>query len=401
MRNFPNFLEAYLQYAKDDLAPDNYILWSGLSLIASALERKVWLVEDRKIMYPNLFVLLVGPPGGGKSITVGKARPIYNGLAAKVRGPQREFKIIEGIATQAGVCEAMETVTAEPDGSKYSSMYIIGAEGSDSALKNHADDFRSTACAMYDCEPIYQKTLKTKSYRIPNPVMNILAGTTYDFLQTIVDQNSVLGGLASRFTYVIGEKPVPAESKLGQAGKEVDYEAIKKLTEDLQYIYNLRGQFKFDPKAIALHKDWWSAYSKEVNECTSERLRSLLIRKPLLLKKVMMHFSVAERDDLGITEQHMEYAITAVDAATKDLTKVISSAMMGNRLSQDGLNQFIMQAIKKNNNKLSVRELKRKIIGYGGDIAKYDGTIKMLNEASMIELDGSNIKLLIDPDAYL
>lgn len=397
-RNFPNFLEAYFQYAKNDLVPDAYTLWTGLSLLAGALERKVWIQSDPMMTYPNLFVLLVGTPGAGKSQAIRPAKPLLYGLGLS----NRDFKIMEGITTQAGLCERMEQFAKAPDGSLYSSIYIIGSEASDSALKNHADDFRSTACAMYDCEHLYEKTLKSKSYSIPNPVMNLIAGSTFDFLGTIVDQNSVMGGLASRFTYVIDEKDLPEDAGLGQSARPANVAMQTQLTEDLVLINKLHGPFKFDRPALILHKEWWSAYRKDFKAVESERMRSLLVRKPMLIKKLMMLFSVAERNDLGVTLEHMERAIKAVDEVTENCSRVISSAMISNRDSQAGINQLILEVLQKSGGKMRIATLKNKIMRQGSEAIRVEPTLKLLAEAQAISFEGAaDVRLLIDPRSVL
>ena len=399
-RHFPDFLAKYTEYAKGDSIPDFYNLWSGLSLIASVAQRKVWTVDDSRIGYPNLYVLLVGKPGAGKSQSIGKAQPLIYTLQRKIGV---DYKLIEGVATQAGVMSNMNILVKNPDGSLYSPIYITGDEGSDSALKNHADDFRATATAMYDCKELFQKTLKDKQYNIPNPVMNMLVGTTYDFLKTVVNENSVMGGLASRLTYVVDEKEISGESKLDVQSVFYDPEAVHLLTEDLLEMYKMRGKFKFEKSALDLHSQWYRSYAEEVNEMTSERLRSIHVRRPFLLTKLFMLFSMSEREDLGVTATQMEKAIATVDRVTRDYASIVSSAIIGNKTTQDSINQFILQGIKKAGGIMPSFTLKSNFMGFGGDPSKLEGTLSMMDQAKMIERDLSagTIKLLVDPDSYL
>ena len=68
MRNFDNFLSSYMDYAVDGFCPDEFHFWTGVSVIAGALERKVWTnVTAQWTLYPNLYVLLISNPAIGKS----------------------------------------------------------------------------------------------------------------------------------------------------------------------------------------------------------------------------------------------------------------------------------------------------------------------------------------------
>ena len=60
-------VELYLQYTKDIPAPYVFRLWSAIHAVGAAVERRVWTDFGRNRLYPNLFVLLVGPPGTGKT----------------------------------------------------------------------------------------------------------------------------------------------------------------------------------------------------------------------------------------------------------------------------------------------------------------------------------------------
>src|SRR5690606_11504383 len=103
-RHFDNFLDAYLEYANDDFVPEKFNLWSGLSAIAGALERKVWLPwGDTFSYYPNIFVLLVALPGVGKSTALNKAI----GLLQEMNLKDNRLKLIPSQVTEAKFIEMM------------------------------------------------------------------------------------------------------------------------------------------------------------------------------------------------------------------------------------------------------------------------------------------------------
>ena len=60
-------IEKWRYFLKDLESPDLFIDWGFYSMISTALQRRVWLFPDTFTLYPNLFVLLVGPPAAGKS----------------------------------------------------------------------------------------------------------------------------------------------------------------------------------------------------------------------------------------------------------------------------------------------------------------------------------------------
>jgi hypothetical protein len=51
-------------------APQEYHLWTGLTIISSVLKRQVYKDRKRFITWPNLYTFLVGPPGTKKSSAI-------------------------------------------------------------------------------------------------------------------------------------------------------------------------------------------------------------------------------------------------------------------------------------------------------------------------------------------
>lgn len=409
-RNFPDFLEAYLSYARNQYAPERFTRWTGLSLIAGAIERKIGLREGNFVNYPNLFVLLVSGPGIGKSSAIRQGVPLLYG----VQEGNCNFKLHEGVTTAAGLREMMTVNDSVPGTTDlYTSIYLIGREGSDSPLKNHGDDFRSMACSMYDCEDRYQFRLKDKAFDIIAPVMNMLVGTTFDFLGSVVDHVSVFGGLASRFTYVIekdttikgdffGDVTVIGEQEA--AVKETGNPVMKqKLAEDLQDIHRLYGHMRVHREVVPKVKKWNDLFLSEFNSMESERMRSLLIRKKTLAKKLLILISVSEGNSLEITPDHVDRALTMVDEVTKDNPYVLAQSAIADVNSQRGTTQFLAQTVKKFGGTMKKQSLVSIALYHGNDVERITKTFDAMLGAGWFSYDASNgtVNLIKDPDRYL
>lgn len=413
-RNFPSWIEAFLAYAKNDYVPQIFDLWTGLSVLSGAVERKVWLHEGHETHYPNTFVLLVGGPGTGKSSSIRKGIRFLERMKKEVRP---DMKILSGLLSQAGLCQEMKgelmTFTLGSQIVPHWSVFYYNGEGSDSGLQNLAGDFNATITSLYDCEDVYRKKLKYEEYEVTNPCLSILTGTTYEFLKTLLGTTAIGGGLASRIIFAITDKDQlspEAEYKLGLLERSEESPERKAYADalyaDLCQINRLTGKFRAHPDAIKLYAEWHGRYIKEFNELGSERLRAMAIRKPTNLKKVMMLYSVSERSDLGITEDHVAKAILTIESVTKDNARVIASAVTGDRNSQEGINQMIMQTVKKHGGDMLFRTLKGEYARHGSDVARFDGTVRHLEEAGLIKAymaAGNNyrVKLLVDPDSQL
>ena len=72
-----DFVDSWIAYTADDPSPRLFRKWTGISLVAAALNRQTFTnYTSDKETYPNLFVLLVGGPATGKSIAINAAKEL-------------------------------------------------------------------------------------------------------------------------------------------------------------------------------------------------------------------------------------------------------------------------------------------------------------------------------------
>lgn len=62
-RHFDDWLKTYMLYTRDSESPDEFHFWTGVSTIAGALRRRVWIDMRKFLWTPNFYIILVGPPG--------------------------------------------------------------------------------------------------------------------------------------------------------------------------------------------------------------------------------------------------------------------------------------------------------------------------------------------------
>ena len=75
-RVFPDWIDQYMEYARASASPKIYHIWTALSALASAVQRKVWWDWEYAKLYPNLYIFLTGESGSKKGTALGIAKPI-------------------------------------------------------------------------------------------------------------------------------------------------------------------------------------------------------------------------------------------------------------------------------------------------------------------------------------
>lgn len=89
-----DWLEAFIELTEGLPTPPLFRLWSGITTLSAVLERKVWLPTMRQILFPNIFTLLVGPPGSGKCFHPDEEMLTYDGQEIKVRDIQTGLHLL-------------------------------------------------------------------------------------------------------------------------------------------------------------------------------------------------------------------------------------------------------------------------------------------------------------------
>jgi hypothetical protein len=127
-------------------------------------------------------------------------------------------------------------------------------------------------------------------------------------------------------------------------------------------------------------------------------------RKGTNLIKVSMLLSISESDRLEVTGEHFDRAKDLIDEVMKDVPLILSSAIIANVDTQSGLNEIIIQTMRRFGGKLLKSELQGVVRKNGNDLSRFDSTLKFMEEGKEIrtEIDGSKIylKLLIDSNAH-
>lgn len=345
-RNYPNFLDAYLELHKDQFVPDKFHFWTAVSVIAGALERKVWLPWNKQFSYyPNLYILLVSHPGIGKSSAIMPGVKLLRHMARK-NGEQ--IKFIPSQVTEARLIEIMRHHhTFNYHNTKHEdhcSGYYHASEAS-ACLRDLYGSFINTITSFYDCDEEWEKatmSMGDETFKIKNVCFNILAGCTFDYLGKLITDDNIMGGFASRCTYVIQKAAVKRSSPWQDRGlAKTDESAHMKLLSDLAEIHRLTGPVSADQSFQEKWEKWFPAFDAERQALKSEKLQSLMVRKSTTMLKLCMILSAAEGNDLVLKGHHWERAMELTDEVEEDLPDMLRETKSKDTGSQAGLNNAI------------------------------------------------------------
>jgi Mg-chelatase subunit ChlI len=71
-----SILHDYIELTKGTEVPELFNVWGAYVLISSSVSRRVWLIHGRDAVYPNIYAVLVGDAGNGKSLALSEVRDL-------------------------------------------------------------------------------------------------------------------------------------------------------------------------------------------------------------------------------------------------------------------------------------------------------------------------------------
>lgn len=295
-----NWLKGWQFWLQNSEAPDSYIQWAGLSAIAGATMRRVhteWVYET---LYPNQYIILVGPAGlVHKSATIMQVRKMLRlvGVPLTSESLTKEALIAQMSKRGDGITSAL---TALPD------------EFSD-FVRPSGPPMLEFLTSIFNSPDEWEYTTRSRDTEsISRPFLNLLAGTTERWIANEFDITFTEQGFASRTLFVHETEP---RFRKARAKKTPEmYKMYDCLIEDLLMINSLEGEFSWDPRAEDWFVDWYEQKLQDELRGIDPKLKSYVARKPTHTLKLAMLISLMQKDELVLTLDDMRTAKLALDA---------------------------------------------------------------------------------------
>lgn len=320
MRHFSDWLESYIDCVAHTEAPRRMHFWTGVSTIAGALRRKVWIDMTQYKWIPNFYIILVAPPGIiAKSTTLDIGHDLLRGVPGINFGPNivtwqallPEFAKVEEQFEYKGerITQSALTCTVSEMGNFF--------DLDEKQLINLLID-------LWDNKKHTDKVTKGSGEdHLINAWINLEACTTPAWLQANVSPTTVSGGLASRMIFIYADKKERLVAYVDRSLPK-NYETQRALlTKDLIHISTLAGPFSITEDARKWGEQWynqiWENYKQD-----EEIFGNYIARKQTHLHKLAMVISAAKRDDLIINVEDFASAGVMLEDIELDMPKVFA-----------------------------------------------------------------------------
>lgn len=322
-RQFDDWLTAFLDYASYGEAPTRMYFWAGVSAVAGALRRKVWIDQAYFRWYPNFYICLVAPPGiVSKSTTAGVAMRLLRKVPGIKFGPD----VVTWPALVAAFADSTEAFELNGEYLPMSAMTLESSEFGN--LLNPQDkEMVDLLVSLWDGKQgAFEKHTKGSGKdSVENPWINLIACTTPSWIAGNFPEYMIGGGFTSRTIFVYAEAKAKFVAYPGlQVPKNLDAFADA-LVEDLSKISELVGEYRLSPAAVAWGEKWYEAhYSSRPANLDPDRFGGYIARKQTHVHKLAMVLAASGGDDLEITPEQLQIAHDMITDLEPDMQFVFS-----------------------------------------------------------------------------
>lgn len=308
-RKCHDWLATYMEFTNTHEAPEVYHLWTALSVVGAAAKRNMSFDRTFYTVFPNLYVIIVGPTGDRKS----SAAKV--GVKILRKAVKDTMTIISDRATPEGLINAMNVKKIDPDDPQAvisdSCIYIFASElGVFLGRSKYLGDMIPILTNLYEGTDFSDYVTKSKgTFKIENGILSFLGCSTPDWIPRCMPEDSAGGGFASRFIFVSGgggKKIAWVE----RTPKMVMLEAA--LVHDLQKISELKGQFGVTADA----HDWFESWYKTGTPVVMDpKLAGYYSRKHDFIFKLAMISSICRNEQFIIDVHNLEQAKATLESA--------------------------------------------------------------------------------------
>jgi len=284
--------------------------------VAGVLERRVWIRSLGEKLYPNLYVLLVAPPGVGKTQAIKTVYNFWKKTPGLITAPDS--------MTRAALIDSLEKasrkfILSPTEMAEYNSMQIA-ADELGVLMSAHDLDFLSHLNKIFDNPDIFDEARRMfagKNKIIHNPQLSILAGTQPGFMASVLPEEAWSMGFTSRLIMVYSAVPVKMELFSDTPRNEKLKDDLQK---DLAAMMNVYGELKFTAAAKELVISWNKEGMKPTP--THSKLEHYNTRRILYLLKLCQVSAVSRGNALSISEADFHRALTWLIEAERTMPDV-------------------------------------------------------------------------------
>lgn len=345
-RHNEDWLRAFVDYGSCGEAPLKTLFWTGISTVAGALRRRVWIDMPHYQWTPNFYVILVAPPGViAKSTTASIGMNLLKEISGVKFGPD--------VVTWQALVEHMGTASElalDPSTGDYHPMSALTISSSEfgNLLDPTDKGMVDMLVNLWDGQKgVFTKITKSSGNdSIENPWLNIIACTTPGWISGSFPEYMVGGGFTSRCIFVYAERKRQLIAYPDEFISSDHQEKRTRLIHDLEVISMMIGQYELTEDARVWGRNWYEQhFVTKPEHLDNDRFGGYLARKQTHIHKLAIVLAASKSSHLEVNRDDLIFAEQLVSSLEKDMPQVFSK--IGQTQITRGLSELVKIVLQK------------------------------------------------------
>jgi len=320
-RQLGDWITNYMQYVENTESPKVYHQWAGLSTISAALQKKVRLRLGRLSIFPNQYIVLVGPPGLRKSSALHSCTHLMQDIEG--------IKTADNASTQQALVDSLKDAEDAHiiNGMRYehSSLTAICSELEMFLGQKHSNmEMLIFLTDAFDSpEGVWTARTRGKGrLEVKSMYLNLLAATTPSSIMSSLPTGAIGGGLSSRILFVYADK---VQKKIAIPEHDPSLGDLeRRLRIDLHKMSLMTGEFSLTQDARKYYIHWYENFDPMGGGriCNDNYFHGWYHRKPLFVQKLVQVSSASRSSNMVIEKKDFVRAIQWVEEVEETMTEV-------------------------------------------------------------------------------
>lgn len=323
-----SFLKTFVTYVSSRTeAPPDYHLHAGMVTLSAALGTRVWCDGRSRPIYPNLWVILIGGSGIGKSV------PLDMSLRLIQMAGLGENVLSDSFSAEALYDEFKRIPTRVAYFQEFASfMGLLNREYNAGCMQWLTD--------VYDVPDEIRRTLRQETLVIRRPFLTILGASTPEWFAGSFKESNLGGGFLGRFAYC----PVEQRTEYVPDPGPHNEATLAMLADHVRQVRQLSG--KADFRAVLGPQSRYETWEREQRDLLRTGsidpiFQGMRGRGGVLAKKAAILYHVStDPTNLIITDRDMEQAIRYVERSHKLAETYLSTRVAFGRDDADTLKVY-------------------------------------------------------------
>ena len=339
-----NWIGQYLQYVENTASPLAYHFWCAVATLGAACRRNIYW-QWNYILYPNLYMFIIGPSACGKSTALGLTQPLIKQANFRWRKymeeryfekpgpvwvgdpkgsdsdlekvgsfwawPNRQITILDSKPTPQEIVKHLSnaddgSVPGVPLVGVDSVAWLLNGEASTWLARKDtfADGSIKLFTDIYNCsdDGFSQATIARGSESIEYPCFSILLGSTMGWINKSISTDMLQEGFVRRFLFVYRPAGTPIPNFDENPPPPLDPLLASVLANQMATLMAIKEPREVVPtaKAKKLYTDMMRKNKVEIADPENPKMLPYYLGKPNLIMKTALTLAVNSNMSPGV-----------------------------------------------------------------------------------------------------